>query len=86
MTKLLVVLTVAEVVVVVAVLAYYLVQLTREARGISATLGRVAFGVRAVESQTRSIGPGVLRINSLLAEIEAALGPLAEKAESRTRR
>lgn len=86
MTRLLVVLTVAEVVLVVAVLAYYLIQLTREARGISATLGRVAFGVRAVESQTRPIGPGVLRINSLLAEIEAALGPLADKAEDAARR
>lgn len=81
MTKLLVTLTVVEIAIVVLVLAAYVTALTRELRSISTTLGRVAFGVRAVESQTRVIGPSVLRINKTLGEIESALGPIAEKAE-----
>lgn len=80
MTKLLVILTVFEIALVVVVLASYVIALTRELRSISTTLGKVAFGVRAVESQTGAIGPSVLRINKTLAEIEAALGPIAEKA------
>ncbi len=81
MTTLLVFLTVLEVVIVVVVLATYVIAITRELRSISTTLGKVAFGVRAVESQTGAIGPSVLRINGTLKEIEAALGPIAEKAE-----
>ncbi len=81
MTKLLVVLTVVEIAIVVLVLAAYVIALTRELRSISTTLGKVAFGVRAVESQTSPIGPSVLRINKTLSEIDAALGPIAEKAE-----
>lgn len=81
MTKLLVVLTVLEIAIVVVVLAAYVIALTRELRSISTTLGQVAFGVRAVETQTGAIGPSVLRINKTLAEIEGALGPIVEKAE-----
>ncbi|MFP5299002.1 MAG: hypothetical protein ACLGHL_08455 [Actinomycetota bacterium] len=81
MTTLLVLLTVLEIVIVLAVLATYVILITREARSISTTLGRVAFGVRAVNSQTSVIGPSVVKINQTLAEIEAALGPIAEKAE-----
>lgn len=81
MTTLLVILTVVEVVVVVGVLAVYLIQITRLVRSISTTLGRVAFGVRAVNTQTAAIGPSVVRINTTLNEIEGALGPLAEKAK-----
>jgi hypothetical protein len=84
-TTWLVVLTVVEVVLVVAVLAGYLIAVTRHLRAISRYLGRIAFGVRAVETQTSAIGPSVLRINSTLKEIEAALGPLAEKAERAAR-
>lgn len=81
MTTLLVILTVLEIAIVVAVLAIYVIAVTRELRSISTTLGKVAFGVRAVETQTGAIGPGVVSINKTLKEIEAALGPIAEKAE-----
>lgn len=81
MTRALVILTVVEIVIVVLVLAVYVTALTRKLRSISTTLGKVAFGVRAVESQTGAIGPSVLRINKTLSEIEGALGPIAEKAE-----
>jgi hypothetical protein len=81
MTTALVILTVVEVAVVVGVLAVYLIAIDRRLRGISAYLGKIAFGVRAVETQTSSIGPSVLRINATLREIDAALGPIAEKAQ-----
>lgn len=81
MTKVLVILTVVEVLVLVAVLVAYLVSLIRLLRSITVYLGKIAFGVRAVESQTGSIGPSVLRINRTLTEIEAALGPIASKAQ-----
>ncbi len=81
MTTALVVLTVLEVLVVVAVLATYLILLTKRLANVSKYLGKIAFGVRAVETQTGVIGPSVLRINQTLREIEAALGPIAEKAQ-----
>lgn len=81
MTTILVVLTIVEIALVLGVLAAYVIAITREARSISTTLGRVAFGVRAVDSQTSVIGPSVVRINQTLAEIEEALGPIAQKAE-----
>ncbi len=81
MTTALVILTVLEIVVVVAVLATYLILITRHLATVSKYLGKVAFGVRAVETQTGAIGPSVLRINQTLREIEGALGPIAEKAE-----
>lgn len=80
----LVVLTVIEVLVLVAGLAFFLVVLTRRLRSISQNLARVAFGVRAVETQVNAIGPGVTRINGTLAEINAALPEVARKAEELT--
>ena len=81
MTTALVILTVVEVVIVLGVLAIYLVLIDRHLRVISAYLGKLAFGVRAVETQTNPIGPSVLRINATLREIDAALRPIAEKAK-----
>ncbi len=85
MTALLVTLTVIEIALVVGVLAVYLILIGRKLRVVSNVLGKVAFGVRAVESQTAPIGPSVLRINQRLGEINDALGPLAEKAEAAAR-
>ncbi|MDQ6875880.1 MAG: hypothetical protein M3042_12580 [Actinomycetota bacterium] len=81
MTLLLVIATVLEVVVVVAVLVFHLVLLDRRLRQLSKKLGTVAFGIRAVESQTAPIGPSVLRLNAVLGQIAGALGPLLNKAE-----
>ncbi|MQA61964.1 MAG: hypothetical protein GEU86_10785 [Actinophytocola sp.] len=86
MTALLVTLTVIEIALVVGVLAVYLILIGHKLRVVSTYLGKVAFGVRAVESHTAVIGPSVLRINERLREIDAALGPLAEKAEATQRR
>jgi hypothetical protein len=80
MTTVLVILTVVEILLVVGVLAAYVILITRHLMVVSRYLGKIAFGVRAVETQTGSIGPSVLRINQTLREIEGALGPIAEKA------
>ena len=80
MTLLLVILTVLEVALLVAVLAIYLISIERRLGSISKILGKVAFGVRAVNTQTATVGPSVTKLNSTLQEIEGALGPLAEKA------
>lgn len=81
MTALLVTLTVIEIALVVVVLAVYLILIDQHLKVISTWLGKVAFGVRAVNSQTASIGPSVVRINTTLREIDEALGPIAQKAE-----
>lgn len=78
---LLIVLTVVEIVLLVAVLAIYLVALHRRLRSINTNLGRIAFGVRAVETQTASIGPSVAELNERLAETAGTLGSLVEKGE-----
>ncbi len=85
-TSLLVVLTVVEVVALVAVLAVYVILLTRRLRSISANLGRIAFGVRAVESQVARIGPAVTRINHGLDNLATSLPVVTEKAQQLARR
>jgi len=82
MTALLVTLTVAEIVLVLAVLVYYLVRIAASLRRTSVLLGKVAFGVRAIETQTSVIGPAVLTVNDQLAGISRALGDLAGLADA----
>ena len=77
----LIVLTVVEILLVVGVIAGYLMAIARGLTSISASLAKVAFGVRAVESQTSSIGPSVVRLNEELEAIVGALPGIAEKAE-----
>jgi hypothetical protein len=79
-TALLVALTALEAALAIAVLAVYLVLVDRHLRVISTDLGKISFGVRAVDSQTAPIGPSVLRVNATLAAIEEALGEIAQKA------
>jgi hypothetical protein len=83
---LLVALTVLEVLALVAVLAVYVVLLTRRLRSISANLGRIAFGVRAVETQLLRIRPATARINHGLGSLVTSLPVVTEKAERLARR
>jgi hypothetical protein len=83
---LLVILTVLEVALLVAVLAIYLISIERRLGRISKILGKVAFGVRAVDTQTATVGPSVTKLNATLQEIEGALPPLADKARRATLR
>ena len=57
MKTLLIVLTLAELAILVVVLAAYLIAIAATLRNISHTLGMVTFGVRAIEKQTEPI-PG----------------------------
>ncbi len=77
MTALLVTLTVIEVVLVVAVLAYYLARIGASLRRTSALLAKVTFGVRAIERQTEPVGPRLREINGALEQAATALDDLA---------
>ena len=81
MRNLLIVLTVVEIVVFVGALAVYLVVIARSLRRISQSLGKVTFGVRAIETQCASVGPSVTRVNEQLTVIAGALEGVAVKAE-----
>ncbi len=82
MTALLVTLTVVEIVLVLVVLVHYLVRIAASLRRTSVLLGKVAFGVRAIETQCASIGPSVLTVNGQLDGVKAALSQLTGLATS----
>lgn len=82
MRNLLITLTVVEIVLVIGVLAFYLIRISRSLHMTTQHLSKVTFGVRAVETQASSIGPSVTRINTQLAGILAALSGVADRAES----
>lgn len=82
MTGLLVTLTIVEIVLVVVVLVYYLARVAASLRRTAVLLGRVAFGVRAIETQTQVIGPSVVAVNGQLDVIADALADLTGLAEA----
>ncbi len=82
MTALLITLTILEIVIVVGVLVAYLVAIARSLRRTTVLLGKISFGVRAIETQCAPIGPSVLTINSQLAGIAAALGSVTALADT----
>lgn len=86
MRTLLILLTAVEILLVVVVLVVYLVKIARSLRATALYLGRVTFGVRAIESQCEPIGPSVTRINEQLVVIARALNGVAELAGGRSRR
>jgi hypothetical protein len=81
---LLVTLTVIEILALVLVLAAYLAAVARGLNSISATLAKVAFGVRAVERQV-TIGPTVGELNQALAHLADQTLPRALAAAERVR-
>ncbi len=82
MTALLVTLTLFEIVLVVVVLVYYLMRIAASLRRTSVLLGKVAFGVRAIETQCSSIGPSVVTINDQLGGVAAGLSQLTQLADA----
>jgi len=82
MTALLVTLTVVEIVLVAIVLVYYLARIAASLRRTSVLLGKVAFGVRAIETQTNVIGPSVVAVNGQLSGIAQALQDLTGLADT----
>ena len=81
MRGLLITLTAVEIVIFLGAVVVYLIRITRSLRQIALYLGKVTFGVRAIESQTAPIGPSVVRINEQLQGIDAALAGVATLAE-----
>lgn len=73
MNTALIVVTIIEAALVVVVLAAYLIAIASVLRRVSATLGLITFGVRAIERQTEPIGPVVADINTTLEEVAEAL-------------
>ena len=79
MNTLLIVLTLVEVLLLVVVLAGYLIAIGTKLHNISKTLGLVTFGVRAIESQTASIGPSLTAVNGALDQVAGALEEVVGK-------
>ncbi len=69
----LIVATLVELALLVVVLAGYLIAIAATLRKVSATLGLVTFGVRAIEKQTEPIGPVLGDINGALEQVARAL-------------
>ena len=81
MRALLTIATVIEIALVIGALAVYLARIGRSLRSTSDLLGKVTFGVRAIETQCETIGPSVTRINQQLHIIAGALDGVAGLAE-----
>ena len=75
--------TLAEVVLLVAVLAGYLIAIAVRLRNISSTLGKVTFGVRAIDTQTKPLGPRLGEINGALGQVAQALQAVAAADDGR---
>lgn len=83
MTIVLMLLSVLAVLALVAVLVYFLVQIIKTLESIGGRspgysgrlsgLGKIAFGVRAIEQQTSHLGPEVTRLNASLDQAAAGL-------------
>jgi hypothetical protein len=70
----LIVVTLVEVGLVVAVLAIYLLAIAVTLRTVARTLGLVTFGVRAIEKQTEPLEPVLRDINGALQRVAELLG------------
>lgn len=81
-----IVLTVFEIGLLTVILAYFLNKIFKQLISITDTLGKIAFGVRAVETQCAVIGPAADRLNSELAEAAGGLQRSAQLAEGLARR
>jgi len=80
------ILTVLEIALLTLILAYFLARIARLLNAISATCGKITFGVRAVETQCAVIGPTADRLNAGLSEVAGKLDQAASRAESLARR
>ncbi|MCA1691339.1 MAG: hypothetical protein LC733_03725 [Actinobacteria bacterium] len=74
-------LTILEIALLVIVLATYLTVIGHQLSSIAATLAKITFGVRAVETMCAVIGPAADRINGNLQDIAGGLQECAVQAE-----
>lgn len=80
----LIILSVIEVAVFIAVLAFYLMKLGQSLGRSSANLTKVSAGVKAVEGHCAPIGPVVTTLNAQLTFISTEMGTLAGLAQTVT--
>lgn len=78
-------LTVLEMALFVVVLAYFLNKVANLLNSISDSLGKITFGVRAVETQCAVIGPAAEKINANLSHVASGLGQAADIVERMAR-
>jgi hypothetical protein len=83
--NLLIVLSVIEIVLLVAVLAVGLLFIAGQLRGIVAILQEVTWGARAVERQLKAAPENISKVNFALGEIAGLISAAADKAERTTR-
>lgn len=81
MVVLLAVLTIVEIVILIGVLAIYLLKIKDSLKVSVGYLAKTTFGVRAIESQCRSIGPNVIKVNAQLDQVAAGLRVLSDLGE-----
>jgi transcription elongation factor len=82
-TQLLVALTVIEIVALVAVLALFIIAITRRLRAVGNALQQVSGNViSAIQGNVFLVGAGAAILNNQLDAIAAMLPAVAEKAES----
>ena len=86
MKTVLIVLTLAELALLVLVLAVYLLSIAATLRTVARTLGLVTFGVRAIEKQTEPLGPVLKDVNDSLEEVAKILNipPARERVGERS--
>jgi len=76
-----VVLTVAEIAVLVAVVCFFLIKLTQMLSHIGDTLTNIAEGVKAIDNHVAIVGPGANELNALLTGAAGDLERAAVAAE-----
>lgn len=81
MVILLVILTIIEILIFVGILAVYLLKIKYSLTTSVGYLAKTTFGVRAIESQCRSIGPNVIKVNAQLDQVATGLRELTDLAE-----
>ncbi|MGC2652712.1 MAG: hypothetical protein WA317_03710 [Mycobacterium sp.] len=82
-TALLATLTVVEIVVLLAVLALFIVLISRRLRSVAIALGRVSGGsITLIQSNVLLLGAGAAFLNRKLDAIARVTPAMAEKAES----
>lgn len=78
-------LSVAEIALLVLVLAFFLTRIRRLLDNIVSNLEKIAEGVGAVQGHCANVGPGVTQVNALLGEAAGHLERAAIGAEALTR-
>lgn len=76
----LIALSVVEIVALVAVLAFYLLVITKLLKRVATTLNTLAGGVAAIEEHVSIIGPGAAAANGLLTDGVTVFGSIVENA------